>query len=528
MNSNIKKIGLITSGAYVSEALGAEFGHIPPCLLPLGNNYLLYYQFLMLSGMVDDVYVSLPSCYDLSEIDKMRFEKLGIRILRTDPKLTLGDSILNCIDTIGQNHASLRLLFGDTLFTNVFDIPEDFATAHVAQNEYDWADLTAFDQNYSYKLEKMTLSGLFCFSDIRNLVNAICSESGDFIKALHQYNKTNAIQLSSDGKWFDFGHVQTYFNSVGAVTTQRSFNSLEMSNKRVKKTSNDKKKINSEASWFSNLPDSLKLYTPAFLGKEADENSASYFLSNTHLSTLSNLSIFGRLKSHTWENIFFACADFLAECRQIKPSKNLNLSKNDYFVGKTRNRLKIVASTEFGEKLLSCKKMNNRPIPKLDEVIAVTGEIIENSNHGSECIIHGDFCFSNIFYDFRSGLIQVIDPRGALPDGKTSLYGLQTYDIAKLGHSVLGGYDAIMSNYIQSKMQDDNIQIETTFLCSERWQNVLDAFQRSAIYFEQEKPFTYAMIINLFLSMIPLHSDRPDRQVSMYARAMQLYKEELG
>ena len=482
----------------------------------------------MLSDMVDEVYVSLPLCYDLSEIDKIRLDKTGIQILRTDPKLKLGASILNCVKTIGQYQASLYLLFGDTLFTNIFDISTDFATTHVAHNEYNWADLSAFDQDNSHQLEKMTLSGLFCFSDIRNLMNAIHCEQGDFIKALHRYNKINAMKLISDGNWFDFGHVQTYFNSVGAVTTQRSFNSLEMTNKRVKKTSNDRKKINSEASWFSNIPDPLKLYTPAFLGRESDENLASYSLSNTHLSTLSNLAIFGRLKSQTWENIFSGCADFLEECRQIKPSITKKLSKNDYFTRKTKNRLENFASTEIGEKLLSCEKVNQLSMPKLDEVISVTDEIIENSNHGSECVIHGDFCFSNIFYDFRSTLIQVIDPRGVLPDGTTSLYGLQTYDIAKLGHSVLGGYDAIMSNYLQSKMEDNNIQFETAFISSERWQNVSNAFKESATYLEHEKPFAYAMIINLFLSMIPLHSDRPDRQVSMYARAMQLYKEELN
>ena len=528
MNNSMKKIGLITSGAYVSEALAAEFGYIPPCLLPLGNDHLLYHQFLMLSELVDEVFVSLPLCYDLSEFDKIRLDDAGIQILRTDPKLKLGESISNCVKTIGQNHASLCLLFGDTLFTNIFDIPRDFATTHVVHNEYDWADLSAFEQDNSHRLENMTLSGLFCFSAIGDLMSAIDCEQGDFIKALHQYNKINTMKFISDGNWFDFGHVQTYFNSVGSVTTQRSFNSLEMTNKRVRKTSNDKKKINSEASWFINLPDSLKLYTPAFLGRESDEKSASYSLSNTHLSTLSNLAIFGHLKSQTWENIFSGCADFLNECRQIKPNVTNNLSKNDYFTRKTKTRLKTLASSEFGAKLLSCEKVNQLSMPKLDEVISVTGEIIENSNHGSECVTHGDFCFSNIFYDFRSALIQVIDPRGLLPDGTTSLYGLQTYDIAKLGHSVIGGYDAIMSNYLQSKLEDNNIRFETGFLYSKRWQNVSNAFKESAIYLKHEKPFTYAMIINLFLSMIPLHSDRPDRQVSMYARAMQLYKEELS
>ncbi|MCW1529060.1 hypothetical protein OLR80_01745, partial [Campylobacter jejuni] len=38
-------------------------------------------------------------------------------------------------------------------------------------------------------------------------------------------------------------------------------------------------------------------------------------------------------------------------------------------------------------------------------------------------LIHGDFCFSNIMYDFRAGAIKTFDPRGCDFNGKITPCG---------------------------------------------------------------------------------------------------------
>ena len=74
--------------------------------------------------------------------------------------------------------------------------------------------------------------------------------------------------------------------------------------------------------------------------------------------------------------------------------------------------------------------------------------------------MHGDFCFSNILYDFKSQSIKVIDPRGLSGDGKEqSIYGDLRYDVAKLAHSVIGKYDFIIAgrfSYSEESQHDMN------------------------------------------------------------------------
>ena len=115
-----------------------------------------------------------------------------------------------------------------------------------------------------------------------------------------------------------------------------------------------------------------------------------------------------------------------------------------------------------------------------------------------------------------------------MPNGTQSVYGLPSYDLAKIAHSVLGGYDLIIANYLPSAVSGSNIEIDMSFQKIERCKKTTDAFLNSNIYRSQDQDFLYAMIIHLFLSMLPLHSDRPDRQVSMFAVAMLLYKKYIG
>jgi NDP-sugar pyrophosphorylase family protein len=57
---------IINSAAYVIPEFRAEFGKIPPCLLPIGNKKLVEYQVPMLRKAYDEqIIVSLPEGYRL-------------------------------------------------------------------------------------------------------------------------------------------------------------------------------------------------------------------------------------------------------------------------------------------------------------------------------------------------------------------------------------------------------------------------------------------------------------------------------
>ncbi|HDW1595385.1 TPA: capsular biosynthesis protein, partial [Escherichia coli] len=140
-------------------------------------------------------------------------------------------------------------------------------------------------------------------------------------------------------------------------------------------------------------------------------------------------------------------------------------------------------------------------------------------------IMHGDLCFSNIIFNFRTGRIQVFDPRGLNHSGEISIYGDFRYDIAKLSHSILGLYDWIIAGYyiINKKNKTHSIEFKINI------DNKLFEIQSTFVSIIKEKysiseKSLYAMQIHLFLSMLPLHSDDKKRQDALFANAFRLYE----
>lgn len=523
-----ENIGLILSGSYTIESLSAEIGRIPPCMLPLGNTQLVFHQIEFLKKFVDIIYLSLPEDYVLYSVDAMRLESHGVQILRTDPDVSVGYAISKCIDNILIDNYSLFILYGDTLFSSIDEFQPNSVSIHEKWGEYGWAHLDQHKEKIPQEHNDFTLSGFFSFSNIIDLKDFLSISLGDFQKALVLYDNKFQLKLNKSGFWYDFGHVQTYFRSVGLVTTQRSFNSLKLANNSFIKCSSNSQKIRSEAAWFERIPAHLRIYTPAFLGLRVKENEACYGTKNTYLSTLSNLSVFGDLKIHTWEKIFTACEICLEDFKSITPITAPSVTLDDYFNDKTVKRLEEFFDSKVGELLSRCSQVNDCNIPNIMEILDTTSKIINSSKTSAPCIIHGDFCFSNIFYDYRSSNIQLIDPRGELPDGRESIYGLRMYDVAKIAHSALGGYDAVIANYIPSCVDGRLIEVNTNFLESARWKKVTDAFKNSTIFSSHDQDLLYSMIIQLFMSMLPLHSDRMDRQVSIFALAILLFRKQIG
>lgn len=518
------RIGLIASGTFLSDGLSAELGRIPPCLVPLGNDHLLYHQHSEIRNLADRIFVSLPEGFDLHPIDQKRIEELGIEILYSDPTLKIGESIANCINSIGLYGHELLILYGDTVIKGLETLPSDAVTVHRSWGEYSWAVLGSIFGPKADRYSDMTLSGVFSFSSVPDLLRSIVRAKGDFLDAIRLYNKAVEVQLINSGDWFDFGHVQTYFHSTGLVTTQRGFNSLKISKREVLKASHNCRKMKAEAGWFNDIPAQVATFTPAFLGERKVDGMFGYATANTYLSTLADLAVFGDLKTTTWSNILGACAEFLRECRKVAPAEPLNLSPNQYFGSKTAARMEEFSRSEAGSRMLSCTRIDGEAVPPISEILDVTNEIICNTNHGYECMIHGDFCFSNIFYDFRSTSIKVIDPRGELPDGTRSIYGLQSYDITKLAHSIIGGYDLIIANYIRCEILDGTMSADMSFRESERWRRLGEVFADSEIGGIHSMQALNAMLVHLFLSMLPLHADRPDRQAAMLAMAYKFHR----
>jgi hypothetical protein len=122
-------------------------------------------------------------------------------------------------------------------------------------------------------------------------------------------------------------------------------------------------------------------------------------------------------------------------------------------------------------------------------------------------------------------MIQTIDPRGVTSDGSLSIFGDPKYDIAKLAHSAIYGYDAVISGRISANLQNRELEVDSNFLLTEFWVNMVEAFKNSSLYPEPQcQRAMDAIQVQLFLSMLPLHNDRPDRQLAFLGIASQIYR----
>ena len=139
--------------------------------------------------------------------------------------------------------------------------------------------------------------------------------------------------------------------------------------------------------------------------------------------------------------------------------------------------------------------------------------------------MHGDFCFSNILYDFRANRIKTIDPRGMTLSEDITIYGDTRYDLAKLSHSILGMYDWIVAGYHQTNLDWQTKKIQFNISGEVKHKDTQSMF--IAMVSQKHKLTAvnlYAMQLQLFLSMLPLHADDPYRQEGLFANVFRLYQ----
>lgn len=521
---------IIASGAYLDPQLEVEFGRIPPAFLPLGGLRLYQHQHRLLNDFNARLILSVPEDFVISDKDAQKLAELGIEVLCVPGGLSLGASIVYIINLAACAGGPVSILHGDTLFEGVdLAIPDSVTTGPI-QIGYEWG--TVYEANgvlvlgsnemLLTKVEPTILTGWFSFSDGFSLVQAITKKGGNFLEGVQAYSEKHQLKTLHAIDWFDFGHADTYYQSRRRMTTQRSFNDLEITKRRVIKRSENSNKISAEAAWFENLPSDLRIYAPALLSQKTVNQEASYSLEYLHLPTLSELLVFGRLPVGAWNKIFNAADEVLSGFAECSPMIESIENINDIYGKKTLERLDQY-SRSSGLDLTAPCRFNGSWLPSISHMVAMAGELVPQSSSKYLGLIHGDFCFSNLLYDHRADLLKMIDPRGIDSAGLQTSFGDRRYDIAKMHHSVIGRYDQIIAGHygltINSPL-DMTLALpeENQFLEIESEFN-LHRFAGLSI----EDASAPAICVMLFLSMLPLHSDRPDRQNAFLANAMRLF-----
>lgn len=512
---------LITSAAYMDEEFSAEFGRLPPAFLPVGNRLLLHHQLSQLGAYSSEVAVSIPDDFEPNSFETAWLEQSGCKIIRVPPGLSLGESILYCLNVTATHIGPFRILHGDTL---IYDLPlehDDVLLVGEVVDNYDWGawqpaegEATQSDDDAG---RTPTIAGYFAFGDVAEFIKQLVEQRCHFIKALEGYRSARSLDALTAPQWFDFGHIKTYHRSKSHVTTERAFNSLTVSSRVVKKTSEQHAKVAAEAAWFAGIPGPIRIYSPQLL----DTHDQGYDIEYLYLSTLSELYAFGRLPSFVWRRILASCRDFLSAALEHSAKDSPAIDFADLYARKTSQRLEEFAE-QTGFDLDEQLRVNGNPPISLREVADQIGSNLRPIASDATCVVHGDLCFSNILYDFRVETIKVIDPRGLALSGDQSIYGDQRYDLAKLYHSIIGRYDHVIAGYVEYSRNGADITIR--FPTDDTTEEIVQIARTVLLDDDWTLEFDVMVItVQLFLSMLPLHSDQPKRQQIFLANAVRLF-----
>ena len=522
-----KKIFLITSGAYVNPELASDFGLLPTSFLPVGHKRLFELQLDLIKGFNGDIYLSIPENYELLDRDLKILNKYSVQIFKSNSKISLNDSILEFLkDKNLDSISEFYILHGDTLYSKL-----DFNTDHMYCNFtnmfYRWGNIKDIINSYDSKYEDSIVSGYFSFKNIILFKSAL-ENNIDFISSLREYNNLNPFNLKIGDNWLDFGHSNLYYKSKVKLNVTRYFNKTEAKLNYIQKSSSDKQKIINEFNWFNNLPNEISFYSPRVWDLNTDD--ASYKIEFIGAPTLQEKWVFGNLPDkfflETTNDLFDLINKMYSheyECDLVSKKSILKI----LYIEKTENRLSdFISESKFDPNINII--INDVKYPTLNEFKnEVFGELnnrIDNINKSGLDIMHGDLCFSNVLLDNRSNSIKIIDPRGSLVNNDLSVnnMGDYAYDVLKMGHSLIGNYDFIVTGFYDLKC-DLNQYIFDFKLAKHVSEDLSSNFYKNAEKLGLNKSFIKSGITNLFLSMLPLHKESKERQLAFLINAYKFY-----
>jgi len=525
-------VRLIMSGALVGQELAAEFGPLPPAFLPVGTQRLYELQLKALEG-AGPVHLVLPEGFDVPAHDADRLAELGVEIVPAPEGLRLGEAVVYALNAIGAGDAPVHLLHGDTL---IYEPPleaDDVIVAGRRSTEYAWAEMEIDAAGRVLQLVETPAgedgregwpiaAGYFAFGSALDLLRALTRRRGDFVSAVNHYLAGRAVTAAPAVQWLDFGHLTTFFQSRLAVTTARAFNTVRIDGLTARKSSADTAKMRAEAHWLEAAPPPVRLYCARLLGFGLEQGQAFYETEYEFLPVLSELFVYGAVGRKPWLRILASCEDFLRALAQTRGDGSGDQALGRLAVDKTLARLEAFARAG-GDGAVRPLSYQGRPCPSLMEIAERLVPAMDLESGRIETAMHGDLCFSNLLYDSRNRRIKALDPRG-LVETTPTLYGDLRYDLAKLAHSVVGRYDQIIAGRCRLSRQGDDFALEFEPVACQPWlAGALADLEIDGVGGLSHP--VRAVMTSLFLSMLPLHADRRDRQQAFVANALRLWRE---
>lgn len=326
----------------------------------------------------------------------------------------------------------------------------------------------------------------------------------------------------------DLGILAEFLSFSTGSTKPRHFNEIEVSNFEFLKRSKDQKKIQSEFNFFYWCPPRMQSWLVQPYDYFESVEFASY---KTKRQFTSDAAL-------QWVHCSFDKAQYLAFLSMLlfflqdRPATNAKPPEvtnfvNQIFLEKVEKRVSQFLATKEGRKINALASASFGAL-ELQTQFERYKELLKKNEHRfkskTKVIGHGDPCLSNILYDKRTQQFKLIDPRGA--KNKDQLWSHPLYDVCKFSHSILGDYDFITNGQYGITLDTNNkLKLDV------RVDNVKVLQDQKSLFVKKIEEIGYDPVAvrlgeaSLFLSMLPLHLDEPNRVLAFLISANRILDE---
>jgi hypothetical protein len=287
----------------------------------------------------------------------------------------------------------------------------------------------------------------------------------------------------------------------------RHFNSIAHDEYTVTKRSTDRAKLKREYEFYKLVPPEMQMFLVQPFDFKDDGASASYRMERLSMPDMALQWVHGAFQPQEFDRFLAHIFHFLS----VRPAREVTKDKaqavqTDLYITKVTARIEQLKKLPEYAQLAP---LLDRACGGIDALVArylaLYGKLQRKFPRANLVVGHGDPCFSNILYSKSNQYLKLIDPRGA--ESEADLYTDAYYDIAKLSHSIQGNYDFINLDKFDIAVDEKLRPRLTIDGAATPWAAAM--FNERLVKAGFDPELARLCEASLFISMMPLHIDRP-------------------
>ena len=389
----------------------------------------------------DKIVIVYGASNDIKNYCTLVYPDLDISFVKQQTPLGPLHAIWNGLNAIKKETASLTVWLGDTIAKGY--VPS-------SMNDVVYSDRSDFqrwclidDSSRLYDKPKTdpgttkALIGIYSFSSLTEVCEIVGEIMDDRFSRDSEYQISELLEKlqfnligPEDVSWYDCGDLASLYESRARLLTSLSVDeNVLLANSFNGTVQKSGPRCSHELAWYLSIPSEIKYFTPTLYDAPSDDTYVMELCSGT---SVQDIILYEDIKEH---NIRYLIQ------RVLKTFDVAFLNQESSFITEFSETMYF---TKFNDRIQNYNYEwmdNNDRAFILSEINIARENAKELFPAGINTVqfIHGDFHFGNILFDFVSGKIKMIDPRGSWENLATT-QGNVEYDIVKMYQSAYSDY----------------------------------------------------------------------------------------